>query len=185
MLPDERQPDRDAPLNFREPESTAMLRDTLRRFVEQEMPREKARAWDKDNHFPRDVFRKLGELGVMGLTVPEEYGGAGRDIVGCMVAIEELARRSCAIAIPYIMSACYAGMNLLECASEKRFGIFHHDPRLFDLHPHACGRQFGDGVHDLREQGRTRVQVLLQPLAVAAREQVGGQRGQCAVDASA
>jgi len=108
------------PLNFVEPESTGMLRSTLRRFVEKEMPRELAQQWDKDNHFPRDVFAKLAQLGVMGLTVPEEYGGVGRDIVACMVTIEELARRSSAIAVPYIMSACYAGMNILECATEAQ-----------------------------------------------------------------
>jgi alkylation response protein AidB-like acyl-CoA dehydrogenase len=110
----------DAPLNFNEPEATLMLRRTLRRFVEQEMPRELAQQWDRDNVFPRDVFAKLAQLGVMGLTVPEAYGGAGRDIVACMVTIEELARRSCAIATPYIMSACYAGMNILECGTEAQ-----------------------------------------------------------------
>lgn len=110
----------DTPLNFQEPESTVMLRRTLRRFVDQEMPRERVQAWDRDNLFPRDVFAKLGALGVMGLTVPEAYGGAGRDIVACMATIEELARRSCAIAVPYIMSACYAGMNLLECGTEAQ-----------------------------------------------------------------
>ena len=107
-------------MDFREPEHVAMLRDSLRRFVEQEMPREAARDWDRRNHFPREVFDKLAGLGVMGLTVPEAYGGAGRDTVGCMAAIEELAKRSCAIAVPYIMSACYAGMNLVECASERQ-----------------------------------------------------------------
>ncbi|NBS75723.1 MAG: acyl-CoA dehydrogenase family protein, partial [Betaproteobacteria bacterium] len=63
--------DTNAPLNFAEPESHAMLRETLRRFVNQEMPRELAQQWDKDNHFPRDVFDKLAKLGVMGLTIPE------------------------------------------------------------------------------------------------------------------
>lgn len=97
-----------------------MLRRTLRRFVEQEMPRELAQRWDRENHFPRDVFAKLAALGVVGLTIPEEYGGAGRDIVSCMVTIEELARRSSAIAVPYIMAACYAGMNILECGTEEQ-----------------------------------------------------------------
>jgi len=97
-----------------------MLRETLRRFVEKRMPREDVARWDKDNHFPRDVFGELGELGVMGLTVPEEYGGAGRDIVATMMVIEELSKRSLAVAIPYIMSACYAGMNLVECGSENQ-----------------------------------------------------------------
>ena len=56
---------------FHEAEHIAMLRDTLRRFVANEMPREAAQAWDRDNHFPRDVFARLCELGVAGLTVPE------------------------------------------------------------------------------------------------------------------
>ena len=88
------------------------LRETLRRFIEKEMTREAARRWDANNEFPRDVFAKLAQLGVTGLTVPEEYGGAGRDIVATMAVIEELSRRSLAVSVPYIMSACYAGMNL-------------------------------------------------------------------------
>lgn len=107
-------------MNFAEQEHVEMLRDTIRRFVEKRMPREDAARWDKENHFPREIFDELGELGVMGLTVPEEFGGAGRDIVATMMVIEELSKRSLAVAIPYIMSACYAGMNLVECGSEKQ-----------------------------------------------------------------
>jgi cyclic beta-1,2-glucan synthetase len=44
------------------------------------MPREAARKWDRENIFPREVFGELGRMGVMGLTVPEEYGGQGVDI---------------------------------------------------------------------------------------------------------
>lgn len=104
-------------MDFTEPEHIRQLRDTLERFVEKEMPRSAALEWDKTNHFPRDVFDKLAMLGVMGLTVPQEFGGAGRDILGTMVVIEELSRRSLAVSVPYIMSACYAGMNLVECAT--------------------------------------------------------------------
>jgi len=96
------------------------LRDMIRRFVEKEMPLAAAARWDKENAFPREVYDKLAALGVMGLTVPEEYGGAGRDIVGTMVVIEELSRRSLAVAVPYIMSSCYAGMNLVEFGSEEQ-----------------------------------------------------------------
>jgi len=104
-------------MDFSESEHIRQLRDVVRRFVEKEMPRHLAAQWDEDNHFPRDVFQRLASLGVMGLTVPEEYGGAGRDILATMIVIEELSRRSMAIAVPYIMSACYAGMNLGECGS--------------------------------------------------------------------
>jgi alkylation response protein AidB-like acyl-CoA dehydrogenase len=102
------------------PEHVGMLRDTLRRFVEAEMPRSAAARWDRENDFPRDVFAKLAELGVFGLTIPEAYGGSGRDILATMVVIEELSRRSLAVSVPYIMSTCYAGMNIVECGSEEQ-----------------------------------------------------------------
>ncbi|CAN7769506.1 acyl-CoA/acyl-ACP dehydrogenase [Caballeronia sp. LjRoot34] len=107
-------------MDFTESSEIQQLRDTLRRFVEKEMPREAAAKWDRENVFPRDVFDKLASLGVLGLTVPEEYGGSGRDIVATMMVIEELSRRSLAVSVPYIMAACYAGMNLVECGSEEQ-----------------------------------------------------------------
>jgi alkylation response protein AidB-like acyl-CoA dehydrogenase len=107
-------------MNFEEPDNIRQLRDLLERFVEREMPRSLAQQWDQDNHFPREVFDKLARLGVLGLTVPEAYGGAGRDILATMVVIEELSRRSTAVSIPYIMGACYAGMNITECATEDQ-----------------------------------------------------------------
>lgn len=107
-------------MDFQEPEHITMIRDTVRRFVEAEMPRDAARKWDKENTFPRDIFDKLVALGLTGLTIEEEYGGSGRDIPATMVVIEELSRRSLAVSVPYIMSTCYAGMNLGECASEEQ-----------------------------------------------------------------
>lgn len=97
-----------------------MIRNSLSAFVENEMPRHLAQKWDKENHFPQDVFNKLAELGWMGLTVPEEYGGSGRDILGTVAAIEELCSRSMAVACGYIQSTCYAGLNLVEVASEEQ-----------------------------------------------------------------
>lgn len=107
-------------MNFDEGEVVASLREALGRFIEKEMPRSAAADWDARNHFPRDVFRKLADLGVMGLTIPEEYGGVGRDIFATMVVIEELSRRSLAVSVPYIMAACYAGMNIEECGTEAQ-----------------------------------------------------------------
>lgn len=102
------------------PSHIDQLRDSLHRFAERHMPRQAAARWDKENVFPRKVFDELAALGVMGSTIPEEYGGSGRDILATLVTIEELSRRSLAVSVPYIMCACYAGMNILECGSERQ-----------------------------------------------------------------
>ena len=101
-------------------EHLTMLRDTLRRFIENEMPRDRVSRWDKENRFPRDVHDKLVELGLTGLTVPEEYGGSGRDILATILVIEELCSRSMAVGCAYIQSSCYAGLNLCEVASDEQ-----------------------------------------------------------------
>ncbi|PKQ08070.1 MAG: acyl-CoA dehydrogenase [Alphaproteobacteria bacterium HGW-Alphaproteobacteria-11] len=110
----------DMPLNFDEPEHVRMLRDATRRFVEAEMPRARAREWDRGNIYPAETMKKLAAMGMMGLTVEEKYGGAGVDIYATMAVIEEIAKRSVAVACPYIMAVCYAGMNLGESASEAQ-----------------------------------------------------------------
>jgi alkylation response protein AidB-like acyl-CoA dehydrogenase len=101
----------------REPEHIAAIREQVRRFVERELPREKARALDKACRFPRDTFAKLAGLGVCGLTVAEEYGGTGRDIVAAVTVIEELAKRGGALAGPFIHCAFYGGLNISENGS--------------------------------------------------------------------
>jgi alkylation response protein AidB-like acyl-CoA dehydrogenase len=107
-------------MNFEESEEVRELRRSLSRFVERNMPREAAVDWDKRNHFPRDVFKKLAELGVLGLSVPEEYGGLGRNILATIITIEELSKRSLAVSVPFIMAACYAAMNIVECGTEEQ-----------------------------------------------------------------
>jgi len=97
-----------------EPAHLVQLRDSIRRFIEREMPREAVRRWDRERIFPREVFHRLAATGVCGLTVAEEYGGAGRDIVAAVAVIDELARRGTALAGPYIHCAFYGGLNVSE-----------------------------------------------------------------------
>jgi len=107
-------------MQFKEPEHVVMLRSTLRKFIDKEMPRDKVNQWDQDDYFPKDVFKKLVDLGVTTLTVPEEYGGNGRDMLATIATIEELATRSLGIASGFIFCACYAGLNIVESGSEKQ-----------------------------------------------------------------
>jgi len=108
-------------LYFREePEHIGMLRDTLRRFVAAEMPRDKVREWDRAHMFPPELFRKLADLGVCGLTIEESYGGQGRDLVAAVAVIEEICRGGACLAGPFIHCAFYGGINIAENGSEEQ-----------------------------------------------------------------
>jgi len=107
-------------MNFDEPAETTMLRDTLRRFLDKEMPRELARQLDLKAAYDASVFAKLCKLGVTGMTVPEEYGGTGIDVLSAIIVIEELAKRGTSLTGPYIHCAFYGAMNLVENASEEQ-----------------------------------------------------------------
>jgi len=97
-----------------------MLRQSLRRFLDRECPREKVRRWDEEDYYPREVVERLRELGVFGLTTPEEYGGAGRDVPAAIITIEELCRRCLTIGVAYIMATFYGAVNINESASEEQ-----------------------------------------------------------------
>ena len=103
-----------------EPEHIAMLRETLQRFVQAEMPAEHVRQWDREHRFPPELFRKLADLGVCGLTIDEEYGGQGRDLVAAVAVIEELCRGGAFLAGPFIHCAFYGAINIGENGSEEQ-----------------------------------------------------------------
>ena len=77
----------DFELSAEQKEIQALTRDFVRAEIEPH-----AAEWDREHHFPRDVFAKLAELGLMGVCLPEEYGGAGADFLSYMLVIEELSR---------------------------------------------------------------------------------------------
>ncbi len=103
-----------------EPEHLSILRGTLRRFVAAEMPRDAVRRWDREHRFPPELFASLAALGVCGLTIDEEYGGQGRDLVAAVAVIEELCRRGSFAAGPFIHCAFYGGINISENGSEEQ-----------------------------------------------------------------
>jgi alkylation response protein AidB-like acyl-CoA dehydrogenase len=74
------------------------IRDLARRFADEEVAPHAA-AWDREHRFPRDVFRRLGELGLMGVCVPEELGGAGADHLSYVLVLEELSRADAGVGV--------------------------------------------------------------------------------------
>ncbi|TBW03882.1 isovaleryl-CoA dehydrogenase [Azotobacter chroococcum] len=87
-------------LNFFLGEEIDMLRDSVAGFAAREIAPRAAEA-DRTDQFPMDLWRKFGELGLLGLTVAEEYGGAGMGYLAHMIAMEELSRASGSIALSY------------------------------------------------------------------------------------
>lgn len=89
-----------ASMNFALGEDTEALRDMVHRWA-QERVAPMAAAIDSDNCFPPELWREMGELGLLGITVPEEFGGAGMGYLAHTVAVEEIARASASVSLSY------------------------------------------------------------------------------------
>ena len=115
-------------------EEQRQVRDLCRQFADEEL-KPNARRWDEKHEFPRDAVRKLGEMGLMGVTVPPEWGGAGMDAVAYAVAMEEISRGCAGTGV--IMSV----NNSLYCDPVLKYGT-DEQKREF-LAPFARGDRIG------------------------------------------
>jgi len=108
-----------ATLNTHINEELDLLRDTVRRFTETEIaPR--AREIDERAEFPHDLWKKLGELGLLGITIPTQYGGAGLSYLAHVVAMEEISRASASVGLSYAAHSNLCLSNLFRHANETQ-----------------------------------------------------------------
>lgn len=107
------------PMDFNLPEELVALRDVVRDFAAKEIGPH-AREWDREQHLPDELVAKLGELGVLGVLVPSDYGGAGLGYLANSVVIEEIARQDGGVAL---MVAAHLGLcsaHLLVGANDEQ-----------------------------------------------------------------
>jgi butyryl-CoA dehydrogenase len=102
-------------MNFDLSEDQARIRDTVREFAEKEIAPGVAER-ERDEVFPREIVARLGEMGILGMMVPEQHGGAGLDALSYILAVEELARVCASVAV--IMSV----NNSVFCYPVWKFG---------------------------------------------------------------
>ncbi len=89
-----------APLDFDLDESTSMLRDQLRQFSSQQIAPLAADV-DRDNEFPAPLWQKMGDMGLLGITAGEEYGGSEMGYLAHVIAMEEISRASASVGLSY------------------------------------------------------------------------------------
>ena len=79
-----------------------------------------AAGWDRERRFPAEVFAKLGELGLMGVCVPEELGGAGADFLSYILVLEELSRADAGVGVTVAVHTSAATLPIVAFGTEEQ-----------------------------------------------------------------
>jgi alkylation response protein AidB-like acyl-CoA dehydrogenase len=116
--------------NAEQKEVQALARDFARQEIEPY-----AAEWDREHTFPRPVFAKLAELGLMGACVPEEYGGAGTDFLSYILVLEELSRADAGVGVTVAVHTSAVTLPLLAFGTDEQRSRF--------VPPLARGEQLG------------------------------------------
>ncbi|HWA73667.1 MAG TPA: acyl-CoA dehydrogenase family protein [Polyangiaceae bacterium] len=106
-------------MDFELPESHRLLRDSVREFAEREV-RPHAKTWDKDERFPHEIVPKLAELGLLGIRIPEAYGGSGMDMLAYALCVEEIARVDGSLALTVASHNGLGTGHILSVGSEEQ-----------------------------------------------------------------
>ena len=121
-------------MDFTLPEHVEALREEVRRFAQKEI-RPHVMEWDEARAFPGEVIRQLGEMGMMGILFPEQYGGAGMGYLEYAVLVEELARVDGSVALSVAAHNSLCSNHIYSQGDERQ--------RERYLKPLASGRMIG------------------------------------------
>ena len=142
-------------MDFQLTEEQQMVRDMAKRLAETEI-KPKAAELDKTHEHPKEIIKKLGELKLLGIAVPDEYGGGGMDYVSYAVALIEVCKACASTGV--IMSA----NNSLYCFPVMAFG--NEDQKMKYLYPCASGEKLG--CYGLTEAGAGSDAAAVRTMAV-------------------
>ena len=106
-------------MDFELSEAQRMLRDTVRTFAHREIA-PIAAAIDREDRWPGELWPRLGQLGVLGVTVPEAYGGSNAELLSGVLVIEEIAKASASVALSYGAHANLCANNIAANGSESQ-----------------------------------------------------------------
>src|SRR3712207_6768611 len=95
------------------------IRDLAKRFADEQIAPHAAR-WDREKHFPRELYSQLGELGLMGICVPEQYGGAAADYLSYCLVLEELSRADASVGVTLAVHQGAGMLPILDWAEEEQ-----------------------------------------------------------------
>ena len=109
----------DFELSPEQKEIQALTRDFVSAEIEPH-----AAEWDREHHFPRELYPKLAELGLMGVCIPEEYGGAGADFLSYMLVIEELSRGDAGVGVTVAVHTSAVTLPLLRFGTDEQRAHF-------------------------------------------------------------
>ena len=109
----------DFELSAEQREIQALARDFAREQIEPN-----AAEWDREHRFPRELFAQLAELGLMGVCVPEEYGGAGADFVSYILVLEELSRADAGVGVTVAVHTSATTLPILAFGTDEQKSRF-------------------------------------------------------------
>ena len=109
----------DFELSVHQREIQALTRDFAAAEIEPH-----AAEWDREHHFPRELYAKLAELGLMGVCIPEEYGGAGADFLSYVLVLEELSRADAGVGVTVAVHTSAVALPLLMFGTDEQKARF-------------------------------------------------------------